>query len=172
MTTPQKPPLSQETTYEVSYFRMILVAGIGALLGVFFSSAIAQEKYLSVGIMGLVILAGSTSVFVQGLRRPTLKLDHIGLTWGRHRYSWQQIRTFHSVKTLYSRGIWVYLEGHEKPFEPSGNKLKDLWCKIFPEEKPFGIDVSFFKASNDEIEDAMDQYYFPARGLSLDDDET
>lgn len=162
--------MPQEIIFKISYFKVIFVFVFTTLFGAFFSFKILQDEYLFLGFLGLIILTGAFMMLFQALKRPTLKLDPLGLIWGHHRFSWQQVRTFHSVKTLYSRDIWIYFEGHEKPFVPTGSKLKDLWRKLFPEEKPFGIDVSFFKAKNDEIEEAMDQYYFPARGLSLDDE--
>lgn len=163
--------LPAETTFEISLIRVLLAVFGLAVASAFFLYMFVRSGQVLPAFLGFGGAWTAGTTLFHGMKRPSLKLDVSGLTWGLHRLSWQEIRTFKTIKTQYDRSIWVYFEGNEKPFVPSGSKLRDLWRKLFPEEQPFAIDISYFKASNDEIEDAMDLYYFPARGLEFDEDD-
>lgn len=157
--------------FKVSRIR-VLVAAFGYGLGsLFFLLIFEGTGSWFFGFFGAAAPILSILTIRRGWNRPTLELSSSGLSWAKEYFSWQEIRTFNAKGSGGNRFLSLYFEGNEKPFVPSGNQLRDLWRKLFPEEQPFAIDISYFTASNDEIEDAMDVLYFPARGLEFDEDD-
>lgn len=163
--------MSDKTVFTLSFWRLsfgtlkITFAGLLIFLLGFKTDSwiLISFGVLSVPLLVLMIL--------KGLCRPDLILDNAGLSEGKNFFTWQEIRTFNTSGKGSDRLLNLYFEGNWKPFKKTGKPLKDWWRKLFPEERPYSIDISFFKASNDEIEDAMDLYYFPARGYEFDKDD-
>jgi len=87
-----------------------------------------------------------------------------GISWGREFYSWHQILNYRGVSIKGNRWIELYFEGEQYKQEPEAKGIVGKVGRLFKSYAGATFDVSDFVASNDQIEDAMDDYFFPARG--------